>query len=93
MAFGLVRQDGAHRPGARCSAAQAEVILTTIAELFQELDSHREFQKRIQGIDRDAERFAADVERLDGTSGPGSGISSRRGAGTRARQPAATCTS
>ena len=43
---------------------QAEVILTRIAELFQELDSHREFQKRIQGIDRDAERFAADVVAL-----------------------------
>lgn len=43
---------------------QAEFILTTIAGLFQELDSHREFQKRIQGIDRDAERFTADVEAL-----------------------------
>ena len=65
MACGLVRQDGADRPGSRSAApAQAEFILTTIAGLFQELDSHREFQKRIQGIDRDAERFTADVEAL-----------------------------
>ena len=49
-------------PGA--APAQAEVILTAIAELFQELDSHRGLQKRIQGIDRDAERFAAEVGTL-----------------------------
>ena len=75
--------DKMERIGLEPSAApaQAEVILTAIAELFQELDSHREFQKRIQGIDRDAERFTADVECLDSTSRPGSGIPSRRRAG------------
>ena len=49
-------------PGA--SPAQAEVVLTALANLFQELDSHREFQKRIQGIDRDTDRFALDVGAL-----------------------------
>ena len=49
---------------ASAAPAQAEVILTAIAELFQELDSHRELQKRIQGIDRDAEQFAAEVRAL-----------------------------
>ena len=49
-------------PGA--APAQAEVILTAIAKLFQELDSHRDLQKRIQGIDRDAERFAVEVGAL-----------------------------
>lgn len=58
--------DKMERIGLESSAApaQAELILTTIAGLFQELDSHREFQKRIQGIDRDAERFTEDVEAL-----------------------------
>ncbi len=46
------------------SPAQAEFILTTISGLIQELDSHREFGKRIQGIDRDRSRFIADVEAL-----------------------------
>ena len=51
---------------AGAAPAQAEVILTAIAKLFQELDSHRDLQKRIQGIDRDAERFAAEVRGLLG---------------------------
>jgi uncharacterized protein YhaN len=55
-------------PGA--APAQAELILTTIAGLFQELDSHRGLQKRIQGIDRDAERFAAEVSALTARVAP-----------------------
>ena len=46
---------------AECRTAQAEMILTGIAGLFQELDGHREFQKRIHGIDRDAELFKQEV--------------------------------
>jgi uncharacterized protein YhaN len=58
--------DKMERLGLEPSAApaQAEVVLTTIAGLFQELESHRGLQKRIQGIDRDAERFAVEVRAL-----------------------------
>ncbi len=72
--------DKMKRIGLEATAApeQAEIILTRIAELFQELDSHREFQKRIQGIDRDAEQFAADVVALSREAAPD--LASRPGA-------------
>jgi uncharacterized protein YhaN len=50
--------------------AQAELFLTMITELVQELDSRRGFQKRIQGIDRDAEQFRADVIALAKRAAP-----------------------
>lgn len=71
-AWRLDWSDKMKRIGLEATAApeQAEVTLTRIAELFQELDSHREFQKRIHGIDRDAEHFAAEVVALTEEAAP-----------------------
>ena len=46
------------------SPLQAEVFLTKITELFQNLNEHRSHESRIRGIDRDAVEFARDVASL-----------------------------
>jgi uncharacterized protein YhaN len=62
---------------------QAEIVLTKITELIQELDKSSGFQKRIQGIDRDAEQFEADVIALTARVAPELGA---RSAAEQARE-------
>jgi uncharacterized protein YhaN len=53
---------------------QAEVILDKTQELQEQLTKHREFSVRIRGMERDAERFAADVAALVGRLAPDLGL-------------------
>jgi uncharacterized protein YhaN len=48
---------------------QAEVFLNKISELFEALKERGDFQSRIQGIDRDAVEFQADVTALSARVG------------------------
>ena len=50
---------------------QAEVFLNKIAELLEKLTDRRNFQSRIQGIDRDAAEFRRDVLALVTRVAPG----------------------
>jgi hypothetical protein len=54
------------RIGLEADAApeQAEVFLTRLGDLEENLGKRREFQSRIRGIDRDADEFARDVAAL-----------------------------
>src|SRR5579859_5434725 len=49
---------------ATASPAQANAVLAAITTLFQKLHEADGFRRRIEGMDRDAARFRADVEEM-----------------------------